>query len=808
MIDVITLPRLAGPPGPIHSLVHDDSGNLYYSDELNHVVASLDPEGRLRWQAGAGDGAAIRFRYPRGLALGSVSIRGHSGACLAVADAWNNRVVLLGLGGRVLGEWTRAGESALAEVSDVRYVGAPAAASGERGGYWLVLDRGHHRLCALDATGALLFEIGRPFSPYLTVAWRVPHRAWVEENGRGVVDAFEPLDALFYPTRIVGDTPGAIYLWEPLSRRLKQVLAGSLLPTRPDPACDEWLAADADGVIGWCAAASRLQRHGAGAGAETSVTLDGVPVSVDPVRGEVWIQKEDRLERRPAPSLGDPEGAARPASFAVLVRSAEEDLESFDAGRAAAAIERYLELRALLLGLADELAPGEDRLRDGAALQGLRDRLDALARDLRTAETEVEGAVHLLHLAALKWRLSAEAGASAGGAAASGALADRLRERWRGVADPFAATFVDLMRRHDVLMAGASAGPAPDAGADILGPTLGLLEGELWQAAERACCWSGYVNRPGTVVDLLPPPGSERSRDPAHVGRGVRYPRPRPRPDGALREVARWVLPEVDPRFVSPSLLAPGPDGSVLVGLWKSRIVLQLDDQGRLVRALEPPATAELQMPCGIALDARSRLWITDGALDRVIVCDLEGGRCEMPGRGELERSGLHRPLGICPGPEGSMLVADSANHRIVRISLDGESTVWAGGAGPEPGRFRIPRSVTNAAGDEPAGFWVTDHRNHRIQRLDALGRPAGQLGGCGLERGRLVLPLSAAAFADGVVAVSMGHLDHSLRLLSSDGIELGDFPIDYSPGDLLCRGDRLLVPDFEGNAIRLYCRA
>ena len=82
-----------------------------------------------------------------------------------------------------------------------------------------------------------------------------------------------------------------------------------------------------------------------------------------------------------------------------------------------------------------------------------------------------------------------------------------------------------------------------------------------------------------------------------------------------------------------------------------------------------------------------------------------------------------------------------------------------------------------------------------------------GEIGGCGLEKGKLVLPLSVAEFDDGALAVSMWHVNRSLVLLSSAGEELGHAVIDYSPGDMLVDEGRLLVPDFEGNAIRVYER-
>jgi hypothetical protein len=56
--------------GPLHTIVTDLSGNIYYSDEFNHSVVSLDDTGRLRWFRSRRGNAPGEFYYPRGLALG------------------------------------------------------------------------------------------------------------------------------------------------------------------------------------------------------------------------------------------------------------------------------------------------------------------------------------------------------------------------------------------------------------------------------------------------------------------------------------------------------------------------------------------------------------------------------------------------------------------------------------------------------------------------------------------------------------------------------------------------------------------
>ncbi len=58
----IPLPRSGGhQPGPIHTIVSGPAGEVYYSDEINHSVCSLDGSGEIRWQRTARGNAAGRL---------------------------------------------------------------------------------------------------------------------------------------------------------------------------------------------------------------------------------------------------------------------------------------------------------------------------------------------------------------------------------------------------------------------------------------------------------------------------------------------------------------------------------------------------------------------------------------------------------------------------------------------------------------------------------------------------------------------------------------------------------------------------
>src|SRR5437868_5863376 len=320
---VVRLPGSAGrKPGPIHSLIFDESGNQYFTDEINHRIVSLSAGGDLRWQVDRTEFTPGPLRYPRGLAMGWTFIHGGLQPCLAVCDSWNNRIVLLNLEGGSLNQWEAAGETRFQEVCDVRFVGPDKHGKS----YWLIVDKGNHRVCALELDGRLLFQAGRSFDT--RPAWRIPSRDWIEEETAAAIAAFEPYDALYYPTRIIGSSSDAIYLWEPFFGRLTQFVYGNLLPMRMQPPCEEWLAAGSSGLIGWSAASRRLRRYASNGELILEIPVEGTPVAADISRKEVWLQRGNRIVMQ----TWKEDDA--PTAFPILLRSDEEDLDLFNLDQA------------------------------------------------------------------------------------------------------------------------------------------------------------------------------------------------------------------------------------------------------------------------------------------------------------------------------------------------------------------------------------------------------------------------------------------------------------------------------------------
>jgi DNA-binding beta-propeller fold protein YncE len=132
----------------------------------------------------------------------------------------------------------------------------------------------------------------------------------------------------------------------------------------------------------------------------------------------------------------------------------------------------------------------------------------------------------------------------------------------------------------------------------------------------------------------------------------------------------------------------------------------------------------------------------------------------------------LRRPRGIALSADGTLFVADTANHRIQRFNgASGRSLgVW-GEIGSDPGEFILPNSV---ALDSSGDLYVADTGNHRVQKLGPDGQPLAQWGGLRFPHG-----VAIDAQDDVFVSDSSG-----VRKFSPNGDLLADWTAPTEFGD------------------------
>lgn len=170
----------------------------------------------------------------------------------------------------------------------------------------------------------------------------------------------------------------------------------------------------------------------------------------------------------------------------------------------------------------------------------------------------------------------------------------------------------------------------------------------------------------------------------------------------------------------------------------------------------EGDATAALSEPKGVKVDGAGRVYVLDQRNERVVIFGPDGKAVGTVADGLLKYDGDGKPetndpapsaWGLGIGPDGSIYIADTWNHRVLRFQ-DGKETARVGtfGSPPSVGEgldlLYGPRDV---AVDAAGQVYITDTGNKRVVVLDANLKPLRAFGGSGLQAGELNEPTGIA---------------------------------------------------------------
>jgi sugar lactone lactonase YvrE/4-amino-4-deoxy-L-arabinose transferase-like glycosyltransferase len=168
----------------------------------------------------------------------------------------------------------------------------------------------------------------------------------------------------------------------------------------------------------------------------------------------------------------------------------------------------------------------------------------------------------------------------------------------------------------------------------------------------------------------------------------------------------------------------------------------------------------QFQNPRDIALAPDGSLYVADTMNHRIqhlttdgTVLQVWGSFADLAG-GDAPGGTFYEPWGVAVGPDGTVYVTDTWNHRVQRFSSEGEfiSTWGFFGQGETPFALWGPRDI---AIDANGQVFVADTGNKRVVIYDADGNYITQFGSVGFDPGQFDEPVGIAVDKDGLVYIA-----------------------------------------------------
>ncbi len=239
---------------------------------------------------------------------------------------------------------------------------------------------------------------------------------------------------------------------------------------------------------------------------------------------------------------------------------------------------------------------------------------------------------------------------------------------------------------------------------------------------------------------------------------------------------------------------------------------------------------ARLMEPFGVAFDKHGDWYICEYKGQRITRVDARGIITLFAGE-ESSHLKFHDPHGLVIGKDQQMYVADTMNHRVIRIDLKTRQSAIVAGTGQAGysgddgpainATFNQLYAVDlNRAGDK---LYVTDLRNRRIRLLDVQSGVVTTIAGNGQEgvpadgavaiNSPLVDPRASVVDSKGNVYI-LERRGNALRVLDKQGrirTVIGANTSSPAPGlngpKHLCvdRYDNVIIVDTENHLIRKY---
>ena len=259
--------------------------------------------------------------------------------------------------------------------------------------------------------------------------------------------------------------------------------------------------------------------------------------------------------------------------------------------------------------------------------------------------------------------------------------------------------------------------------------------------------------------------------------------------------------------------VAVSDDGHVIVTEWGGNCVTILDNEGKKMKSFGGEGGSgniQFSFPRGVAITPDNFILVSDN--HRILKISMDGDCVASVGERGSGRRQFNGPDGIAISPiTGQVYIADNGNHRIQVLNPDLTFSHSFGKKGSANGQFNEPRDI---AIDSQGLVYVADYGNHRIQKFTPNGKFVAQFGSYGSGPGQLNSPrgITIDTAGTGLVYVSE-YGNNRVSVFTSDGVFVCSFGrlgrnIDQfnNPVGLTFNKEGLLyVCDFSNNRLVVY---
>ncbi|GJQ58203.1 MAG: hypothetical protein SCALA701_10040 [Candidatus Scalindua sp.] len=694
-----------------YGTVVDASGNLYISDYSNHRIRKVDTSGVITTVAGngtngySGDGGPAvdaQLWNPTGVA---VDLSGN----LYIADFYNNRIRKVDTSGVITtvagnGSWGYSGDGGPA-VDAKRYY--PSGVVLDASGNLYIADRYNHRIRKVNTAGIIITVAGNGTYGY---------------SGDGGL----ALDAqLYYPSGVVVDTTGNLYIADRNNNRIRKV--------------------DATGVITTAAGNGAYGYSGDGGPADAAQLYNPSGVSVD-VIGNLYIADYNNHRIRKVDTAGvittvagtgtrDYSGDGGPADGAQLYNPTGVTVAV--SGNIYIADYNNHRIRKINPDFdgdgytnADEGAAGSDPL-DETSLPADND--GDYVSDVTDTDDDNDGYLDSDESAAGSDPFDAFSipvdtdGDFIPDVIDTDDDGDGMPDDWETTygLDPLDASDASLDSDGDTILNLVEyvSGLDPTVAEEVIVTVAG--DGTYGYSGDGGLAIQAQVYNPyGTAVD----------------GSGNLY--------IADYNNHRVRSAAVDARLNYPTGVAVDLSGNIFIADYYNHRVRKVDTSGIITTVAgngtrgysgdgDTSVDARLNYPIGIAVDGTGNVYIADYYNNRIRKVDTAGIITTVAGNGIRGYSGdggpaadaeLYYPEGVALDTSGNLYIADGSNHRIRKVDVSGVITTvagigtrgYSGDGGPaDAAQLYKPSGVSV---DTIGNLYIADYYNHRIRKVDTVG--------------------------------------------------------------------------------------